>query len=66
MAILTMPIIVLAILRILASIADARVTEKSARLVKEIDALGRSAEMQADAAKHEPPRLTGTPPRDQG
>jgi hypothetical protein len=66
LAILTLPIIVLAVLRILASIADAQIAERSARLVREIEAAARDPKMQPDASPDRSARLTGTPPRDQG
>ena len=77
MAILTMPILVLALLRIAASVADARVAERSKRLAAEIDATAVSspqtpprdpgeAKMQADASDADRARLTEEAPRDQG
>lgn len=62
MTILTMPVLVLFVLRIVASIADARVAERGKRVLAAMDA----AEKQADASATSVSSLTEQPPRDQG
>lgn len=62
MAILTMPVIVLFVLRIVASIADARVAERSKRIARAMDA----AEKHAGTGATSVSSLTEEARRDQG
>lgn len=67
MAILTMPVIVLFVLRIVASIADARVAERSKRLTATLERIEReSARDRGPKGATSVSSLTEEPKRDQG
>lgn len=67
MAILTMPVIVLFVLRIVAMIADGRTSERSKRVIDAIDRAERSESgMQPDVSATSVSVLTEEGERDQG
>ncbi len=67
MAVLTMPVIVLFVLRIVAMIADGRTAERSKRVIDAIDRAERTESgTQPDVSATSVSVLTEEPPRDQG
>jgi type II secretory pathway pseudopilin PulG len=67
MAILAMPVIVIFVLRIVASIADARIAERSKRVLAAIErAESERRTAQTQHATTSVSVLTEEPPRDQG